>query len=79
MKWEQEDPNVKIYFRPKTNDSLPKDFFSTLHNDENSDDKDNEDEEIKLVQGDSVHSLLFVYQAKWQRELLRRYGNEIIC
>ena len=22
--------------------------------------------------------MLFVYQAKWQRDLLRRYGNEII-
>ena len=37
-----------------------------------------EEEEIKFKNEDSVHSLLFVYQTKWQRRLFQRYGGEML-
>ena len=30
------------------------------------------------ILGNSSISLLFVYQSKWQMDLIKRYGNEII-
>ena len=30
------------------------------------------------ILGNSSNSLLFVYQSKWQMDLIKRYGNEMI-
>ena len=30
------------------------------------------------ILGNSSNSLLFVYQAKWQMDLIKRYGNEMV-
>ena len=40
--------------------------------------EEEEEEEIKFKNEDSVHSLLFIYQTKWQRRLFQRYGGEML-
>ena len=30
------------------------------------------------ILGNSSNSLLFVYQSKWQMDLIKRYGNEMV-
>ena len=40
--------------------------------------EEEEEQEIKFKKEDSVHSLLFVYQTKWQRRLFQRYGGEML-
>ncbi|XP_065679788.1 uncharacterized protein LOC136094113 [Hydra vulgaris] len=40
-------------------------------------DSDHEDDNVKLT-GASETSLLFVYQNKWQKRLLAKYGNELV-
>ena len=40
--------------------------------------EEEEEQEIKFKNEDSVHSLLFVYQTKWQRRLFQRYGGEML-
>ena len=40
--------------------------------------EEEEEEEIKFKNENSVHSLLFIYQTKWQRRLFQRYGGEML-
>ena len=40
--------------------------------------EEEEEQENKFKNEDSVHSLLFVYQTKWQRRLFQRYGGEML-
>ena len=40
--------------------------------------EEEEEQENKFKNEDSVHSLLFVYQTKWQRPLFQRYGGEML-
>lgn len=42
----------------------------------NESDEDDDAEEVVEVDG-GVEGLLFVHQTKWQRRLLKRYGNEL--
>ena len=42
------------------------------------DTEEEEEQEIKSKNKDSVHSLLFVYQTKWQCRLFQRYGGEML-
>ena len=41
-------------------------------------DIEEEEQEMKFKNEDSVHSLLFVYQTKWQRRLFQRYSGEML-
>ena len=78
--WEKEDPSVKIYFRPKSVDNTVPDIAlpNVKAKEIEKDSDEEEDEDLKFEEGDSTQSLLFVYQAKWQTDLLRRYGEEIV-
>ena len=72
--WQRESPNNKTYFRPKGESSIG---VSNDENDENGEVGEDEDEpEIKII-ADRDNSLVFVYQAEWQKRLLCRYGNEL--
>ena len=41
-------------------------------------DIEEEEQEMKFKNEDSVHSLLFVYQIKWQRRLFQRYSGDML-
>ena len=53
------------------------DFFNNCNRTE-GDTEEEEEQEIKFKKEDSVHSLLFVYQTKWQRRLFQRYCGEML-
>ena len=40
--------------------------------------EEEQEQEIKFKNEDSVHSLLLVYQTKWQRPIFQRYGGEML-
>lgn len=77
--WRQENPNVKIFFRPKSQSTHNN---TSNVNDNIADDKDDEDDDsesdLKFEEEDSLESLLFVYQADWQSRLFQRYGGEML-
>ena len=75
--WKQEDPSVKIFFRPKSNDKKEEDN-PKVSDDESEDDDMEDEQEMTFNKGDSTQSLLFVYQAEWQRHLFQRYGGEML-
>ena len=94
--WKQEDPSIKIFFRPKSTEAVINDRTKdnieveeqemkfknedSVNNDDRSEGDTEEEEEqgMKFKNKDSVHSLLFVYQTKWQRRLFQRYGGEML-
>ena len=73
--WKQLDKEVKIFFRPKSNDQC--DAAVRSSSDYGKDDSDSEDSVDYIVDGDYKRQLLFVYQNSSQRRLLNRYGNEL--
>eukprot|EP00112_Aurelia_sp_Birch-Aquarium-sp1_P011369 Seg239.8 transcript_id=Seg239.8/GoldUCD/mRNA.D3Y31 product="hypothetical protein" protein_id=Seg239.8/GoldUCD/D3Y31 len=74
--WRQEDPAMKIYFRPKEKPgNVDKDEYNEGNSDSNEEDLD-ENDEVKITENDG-NSILFVYQSEWQQRLLARYGNEM--
>ena len=94
--WKQEDPSIKIFFRPKSTEAVINDRIKdnieveeqemkfknedSVNNDDRSEGDIEEEEEqgMKFKNEDSVHSLLFVYQTKWQHRLFQRYGGEML-
>lgn len=66
--WKTEDPEVKIFFRPKSK-NVDEKLEKQAGNGQDLDDD---------VMVDVDNGFLFVYQASWQRELLERYGKELI-
>ena len=79
--WEQEDASVKIFFRPKSTqvENEKNDVDPKVDDDEIEDNNVEDDEqEIKFEKGESTQSLLFVYQAEWQRRIFQRYGGEML-
>ena len=93
----QEDPSIKIFFRPKSTEAVNNDYTkdnieaeaqemkfknedSVDNNARIEDDIEEEEEEQEMTfkTEDSIHSLLFVYQTKWQRRLFQRYGGEML-
>ena len=58
-----------IFFRPKAH----RDYEDS----DGEDDGDNLDDNNDVRVNAADDSLLFIYQAKWQKRLLSRYGNEL--
>ena len=71
--WQQENKTDNFYFRPYS------EIQGTSINEDGEDldsDKSNEDEdEIKLTEGYTRQTMLFVHQTCFQRSMLKRYGN----
>ncbi len=82
-KWKKEDPSTNIHFRPNINpesyeNNVDENEFILEESDEEDQNEDdlNESDVIKSTQN-SANALLLVYQTKWQRQLLLRYGQEM--
>ena len=72
-KWEKENPEDNFFFRPY---ELNPNGNGEQLNEEDSD--ENEEEDITISEQSSLkHSLLFVHQSVWQRQLLAKYGNNL--
>ena len=72
-KWEKENPEDNFFFRPY---ELNPNGNGEQMNEEDSD--ENEEEDITISEQSSLkHSLLFVHQSVWQRQLLAKYGNNL--
>lgn len=77
--WKKEDPGIRIFFRPKGSQSI-----STAGDEEDvmvagsCDDQEGDlSDDVRCFEH-NPDSLLFVYQSAWQRNLLHRYGTELI-
>ena len=71
QQWRSEDPAADLMFRPKSK--------SDCMDDTCVDEDDIEDDDfcdVKVLHNNH-NQLLFVYQTRWQRRLLERYGNEL--
>ena len=70
-KWKKENPEDNFFFRPYE--------LNPNYNDKQLEEEDcDEDEGITINEQSSLkHSLLFVHQSVWQRQLLAKYGNSL--
>ena len=78
--WKKSNPTTKIHLRTKSLRSDSKEERK-VENDGSSDEKECIEDEISgvvKIKTPSSNTFMFVYQTKWQRQLLHRYGTEMV-